>query len=102
MPTSLPPSRTAIDDDTAPWIPPTENKPLSSRHQVDRESDKVEVIEAAEEVRNALDWYAYGADFADALHLAACGTAVMHTFDRSFCTAARAAGIAPDVRIWEV
>jgi len=60
------------------------------------------VIEAAEEVRNALDWYAHGADFADALHLAACGTAVMHTFDRNFCMAARAAGLAPDVRIWEV
>jgi predicted nucleic-acid-binding protein len=59
------------------------------------------VIEAVEEVRNALDWYAYGADFADALHLSACGNAVMHTFDRNFCTAARAAGIAPEVRIWE-
>ena len=34
--------------------------------------------------------------------IAACGTAVMHTFDRNFCTAARAAGIAPEVRIWEV
>jgi predicted nucleic-acid-binding protein len=60
------------------------------------------VIEAAEEVRNALDWYAQGADFADALHFAACGTAVMHTFDRNFCKAALAAGIAPEVRIWEV
>jgi len=60
------------------------------------------VIEAAEEVRNALDWYAYGADFADALHLAACGSAVMHTFDCGFCAAARAAGIAPEIRIWEV
>lgn len=60
------------------------------------------VIEAAEEVRNALDWYEHGADFADALHLAACGTAVMHTFDRDFCTAAHAAGIASEVRVWEV
>ncbi len=60
------------------------------------------VIEAAEEVRNALDWYGHGADFADALHLAACGSAVMHTFDRDFCKAALAAGIAPEVRIWEV
>ena len=60
------------------------------------------VIEAAEEIRLALDWYALGADFADALHLAACGSAVMHTFDRNFCTAARAAGITPEVRIWEV
>lgn len=60
------------------------------------------VVEAAEEVRNALDWYAQGADFADAMHLAACGSAVMHTFDRNFCAAARATGIAPEVRVWEV
>lgn len=39
------------------------------------------VVEAAEEVRNALDWYEHGADFADALHLAACGSAVMHSPD---------------------
>jgi hypothetical protein len=25
------------------------------------------------------------ADFADALHLAACGSALMHTFDQCFC-----------------
>ncbi|MBI4754435.1 MAG: type II toxin-antitoxin system VapC family toxin [Betaproteobacteria bacterium] len=60
------------------------------------------VIEAAEEVHHALDWYAHGADFADALHLSACGTAVMHTFDRNFCKAARAAGIAPEVQVVEV
>lgn len=60
------------------------------------------VIEAVEEVGGALDWYAQGADFADALHLAACGNAVMQTFDREFCRAARDAGIAPDVRVWEV
>jgi predicted nucleic-acid-binding protein len=60
------------------------------------------VIETSEAVGNALDWYAQGADFADALHLAACGTAVMHTFDRDFCKAAREAGIAPEVRVWEV
>ena len=59
------------------------------------------VIEAAEEVDSALDWYAQGADFADALHLAACGNAAMQTFDREFCKAARDAGIAPDVRVWE-
>lgn len=60
------------------------------------------VIEAAEEVRNALDWYDHGVDFADALHLAACGSAVMHTFDRDFCKAARQSGTAPEVRVWEV
>lgn len=57
------------------------------------------VVETAEEVRNALDWYAQGADFADALHLSACGTALMHTFDRNFCRAAREAGSAPEVRV---
>jgi predicted nucleic-acid-binding protein len=60
------------------------------------------VVEAAEEVHHALDWYAQGADFADAMHLSACGTAVMHTFDREFCKAARDAGVAPDVRVFEV
>jgi predicted nucleic-acid-binding protein len=60
------------------------------------------VIETAEIIGLAVDWYAQGADFADALHLAACGSAVMHTFDRGFCKAAREAGIAPDVRVWEV
>ena len=60
------------------------------------------VIEASELVANALDWYAQGADFADALHLAACGAAVMHTFDRGFCKDARAAGVAPEVWVWEV
>ena len=59
------------------------------------------VVESADEVGNALDWYAQGADFADALHLAACGNAVMHTFDQGFCKAARAAGIAPEVRVLE-
>lgn len=60
------------------------------------------VVEDAEAVSHALDWYANGADFADALHLATCGNAVMHTFDRDFCKAAREAGIAPEVRVWEV
>jgi len=59
------------------------------------------VIEDAEAVGHALDWYAQGADFADALHLAACGRAMMHTFDRGFCKAARDAGAAPEVRVWE-
>ncbi|WP_341647049.1 type II toxin-antitoxin system VapC family toxin [Thauera sp. SDU_THAU2] len=60
------------------------------------------VVEAAEEVGSALDWYAQGADFADALHLSACGTALLHTFDRSFCKTARATGIAPEVRVVEL
>lgn len=59
------------------------------------------VIETAEAIGHAVDWYAQGADFADALHLAACGSAVMHTFDRDFCKAAREAGIAPAVQVGE-
>ena len=59
------------------------------------------VIEDAEAISHALDWYAQGADFADALHLAACGSARMHTFDLDFCKAARDAGTAPEVRVWE-
>ena len=60
------------------------------------------IIEEHNSVKQALGWYRLGADFADALHLAACGTAVMHTFDRSFCRGAREAGIAPLVRVLEV
>lgn len=60
------------------------------------------VIEAADAVSHALEWYAQGADFADALHLSACDTAVMHTFDREFCKAARSIDATPEVRVWEV
>jgi predicted nucleic-acid-binding protein len=60
------------------------------------------VIEGADTVGHALEWYAQGADFADALNLSACDTAVMHTFDREFCKAARSVGATPEVRVWEV
>ncbi len=60
------------------------------------------VVEDSEAVAHALDWYAQGADFADALHLVASGSAVMQTFDRDFCKAAREAGVAPEVQVWEV
>lgn len=56
-------------------------------------------VESGQAVNYALDWYAQGADFADAMHLAACGTAVMHTFDRTFCQAARDSGAAPKVQV---
>ena len=59
-------------------------------------------IEDAEAVSHAPDWYGQGADFADALHLAACGSSVMQTFDGDFCKAARDAGIAPEIKVWEV
>jgi predicted nucleic-acid-binding protein len=52
-------------------------------------------IESSIEVGYALDWYELGADFADALHLAVCGAAVMHTFDKGFCKTAREAGLIP-------
>jgi len=60
------------------------------------------VIEDASAIGMALDWYRQGADFADALHLAACDSAVLHTFDRDFCKAARQSGTTPDVKVWEV
>lgn len=59
------------------------------------------VLETPQVLALAVEWYAQGADFADALHLAACGNAVMQTFDRGFCRAARQAGTAPEVRVWE-
>lgn len=60
------------------------------------------VIEDSFVVAPALDWYQRGADFADALHLAGVRGAALHTFDRGFCKAAREAGIAPELRVWEV
>lgn len=60
------------------------------------------VVEDAEAVTHALEWYAQGADFTDALHLAICGKAVMHTFDREFCKSAREAGTTPEVRVLQV
>lgn len=60
------------------------------------------LIETAEAIGQAVDWYELGADFADALHLASCGSAVMHTFDRGFCKEAREAGVAPEVRVLAV
>ena len=60
------------------------------------------VVEDAEAVSHALEWYAQGADFADALHLAVCGKAVMHTFDREFCKSSREAGTTPEVRVLQV
>jgi len=56
-------------------------------------------IEDSSAVGLALDWYALGADFADAMHLAVCDCAVMHTFDQGFCKAAREAGITPPIRV---
>lgn len=59
-------------------------------------------VENSLAVTRALEWYHCGADFADALHLAVCGSTVMHTFNRGFCKAAREAGLTPEVHVWEV
>ncbi len=56
-------------------------------------------IEDSSAVGLALDWYALGADFADAMHLAVCGSAGMHTFDKGFCKAAREASITPPIKV---
>jgi predicted nucleic-acid-binding protein len=56
-------------------------------------------IENSIEVGYALDWYGLGADFADALHLAVCGAAVMHTFDQGFCKTAMEAGLTPPLAV---
>ncbi len=56
-------------------------------------------VEDSSAVGLALDWYALGADFADAMHLAVCDSAVMHTFDKDFCKAATEAGITPQIRV---
>lgn len=57
------------------------------------------VIEDAEQVSHASEWYKMGADFLDALHLVVCGGVTMHTFYRGFCQAARKALLAPEVKV---
>lgn len=56
-------------------------------------------LEDSRQFEQAVDWYALGADFADAMHLASCDGVEMHTFDRDFCTGARQRGVAPEVRM---
>lgn len=57
------------------------------------------VIENHEHVQQALQWFATGADFANALHLALSGSATLYTFDQKFCKAARTLGVAPYVEV---
>ena len=72
---------------------------LRARYQKTR-SELFEFFKALLEAQNAeVESDAQGADFADAMHLAACGPAVMHTFDRTFCQAARDSGAAPKVQV---
>ena len=60
------------------------------------------VIENVDQVTQALEWYRLGADFADALHLAAAGATRLYTFDQNFCKQARITGVAPAVRVLQV
>ncbi len=57
------------------------------------------VLEDAVQFEKVVAWYGMGADFADAMHLAACDHAVLHTFDQSFCKKAREVGATPEMKI---
>ncbi len=59
------------------------------------------VIENQQQVEQALKWYDFGADFADAMHLAVCGKSPLYTFDKDFCKVARKKGITPTVNVLE-
>ena len=54
-------------------------------------------IEAESAFRSAVEWYAAGDDFSDALHLANAGAVPFYTFDSEFCKNAIARGEAPAV-----
>jgi predicted nucleic-acid-binding protein len=56
------------------------------------------VLEDSERFERAIAWYESGADFADAMHLASSGNAVMHTFDQNFCKVAMQSGETPRVQ----
>ena len=60
------------------------------------------ILEDADQFEKALVWYAMGADFADAMHLASCEQATLHTFDRNFCKQAHELGITPEMKIIKV
>lgn len=56
-------------------------------------------VEEPVQTRKALDWFAAGLDFADALHLASSGAATeFATFDRRFVQRATKLGTKPPVR----
>ena len=60
------------------------------------------LVENQDIVERALNWYEQGADFADALHLAACDGVEMQTFDERFCKQARERRETPAVKVWKV
>lgn len=57
------------------------------------------IMEDHDQVKQALIWYEQGADFADALHLCICGSAIFHTFDQEFCKDSRKPGVTPPFRV---
>ncbi len=57
------------------------------------------IIENYQQIEQALEWYELGADFSDAIHLAACDTSVFYTFDQGFCKVAREKGITSAIEI---
>jgi predicted nucleic-acid-binding protein len=57
------------------------------------------VVENQQQVEQALKWYALGADFADAIHLAVCEKSTLYTFDKDFCKVARNKGITPGIKV---
>jgi len=57
------------------------------------------VLENIEQFEKSLMWYKMGADFADAMHLAVCEKATLHTFDHKFCKKARELNMAPNIKI---
>ncbi len=57
------------------------------------------VLEDAVQFEETITWYGMGADFADAMHLAACEQVVLYTFDRDFCKQARKLKMTPNIQI---
>ncbi len=57
------------------------------------------VMEDAIQFEKTIAWYGLGADFADAMHLAACEKVVLYTFDRDFCKQARKLKMTPNMQI---
>jgi predicted nucleic-acid-binding protein len=56
-------------------------------------------LENPVEIKNAIEWYNLGADFADAMHLCMCEESKIHTFDGDFCKAAKKLGVTPEFEV---
>jgi predicted nucleic-acid-binding protein len=56
-------------------------------------------VENPIEIKNAIEWYDLGADFADAMHLCLCGESKIYTFDANFCKTAKKLGITPEFEV---